>query len=80
MKFSASEMADIPHLIAKLSILRSALSRCNAAELSIGEQSGLRAVLAMDYVTSSAVHFVGYVIEYLFVPVELYVGRFLHYL
>ena len=38
LKFSTSEMADIPHLIAKLSILQSALSRCNAAELSIGEQ------------------------------------------
>ena len=77
LKFSASEMADIPHLIAKLSILQSALSRCNAAELSIGEQSVLPAVLAMDYVTSSAVHFVGYVIDYLFVPVELYVWQIL---
>ena len=59
LKFSTSEMADIPHLIAKLSILQSALSRCNAAELSIGEQGFLSAVLAMDYVNSSAGHFMG---------------------
>ena len=77
LKFSASEMADIPHLIAKLSILQSALSRCNAAELSIGKQIGLSAVLDMNYVISSAVHFAGYVIDYLYVPVELYVWQIL---
>ena len=68
LKFSASEMADIPHLIAKLSILQSALSRCNATELSICKQSFSSAVLAMDYVNSSAAHFMGYVVDYLFVP------------
>ncbi len=77
LKFSPSEMADIPHLIAKLSILQSALSRCNAADVSIGEQSFSSTVLAMDYVSSSATHFMGYVIDYLFVPVELYVWQIL---
>ena len=31
----------------------------------------------MDYVSSSAMHFMGYVIDYLFVPVELYVWQIL---
>ena len=77
LKFSASEMADIPHLIAKLSVLQSALSRCNAAELSIGEQCLSSAFLTMDYVSSSAVCFMGYITEFLFVPVELYVWQIL---
>ena len=70
-------MADLPHLIAKLSILQSALSRCNAAELSIGEHSFSSAFLIMDYVSRSAVRFMGYIIDYLFVPVELYVWQIL---
>ena len=77
LKFSTSEMADIPHLIAKLSILQSALSRCNAAELSIGEQCFSPAFRTMDYVNKSAVRFMGYITDFLFVPAELYVWQVL---
>ena len=77
LKFSTSEMADIPHLIAKLSILQSALSRCNAAELSIGEQCFSTAFRTMDYVIISAVRFMSYITDFLFVPVELYAWQVL---
>ncbi len=68
-------MSDIPHLIAKFSILQSALSRCNAAYLNCGDQSFPLTCPTMDYVGSAAVLYIGYFTDYLFITVELYVSQ-----
>ena len=64
LKFSAQQMADIPHLIAKLSILQSALSRANAEVLFDCKQIPMT---LLDMVFS----IFGYGIELLFTPIEI---------
>ena len=61
----------VGNLIAQLTLVQNALSRCNAEKLNCSEHGTTSAVFLMD-VTSSAFGFIGYINEFLFVTVELY--------
>ncbi len=58
-------------LIAQLTLVQNALSRCNAEKLNCSEHGTASAVFLMN-VTSSAFGFIGYINEFLFMTVELY--------
>ena len=69
---SIQRINHVGNLIAQLTLIQNALSRCNPAKLNCSEHRATSAVFLMDYVTSCAVGLIGYINEFLFVTVELY--------